>query len=54
MNDLKFTTAEDYVQIIKEIKSSEYYINESGLKIDAKSGNLYIEQPQTGSQCLPP
>lgn len=54
MNDLKFITAGEYMQDIKENTSCEYYINESGLKIDARTGNLYSEPEDLGAQCSPP
>lgn len=47
-NDLKFTTAGDYIKQQLE----DYYINEAGLKIDSRTGELY--QPIVNGQCLPP
>ncbi len=49
MNDLKFTTAGEY---IKDQQERPYYINESGVKIDAETGDLYVEEDN--AQCLPP
>lgn len=54
MNDLKFTSAGEYMRDIQENKTAEYYINESGLKIDALTGNLYKEKEVINSQCSPP
>lgn len=55
MNDLKFTSAGEYMRDIEESKRPEYYINESGLKIDARTGNLYeLKESLPGAQCSPP
>ena len=57
MNDLKFTTAGEYMQDINyqinETTGQRYFINESGLKIDAVTGDLLII-PEIQSQCLAP
>ncbi len=57
MNDLKFTTAGDYMLDsncqIDEITGRRYFVNESGLKIDAVTGDpLPIIEVQ--AQCLAP
>lgn len=50
-NDLKFTTAGDYIEQQKST-ALPYYINESGLKIDRHTGEIW--QPVINGQCLPP
>jgi hypothetical protein len=57
MNDLKFTTAGEYMSNldsqIDETTGRPYFINESGLKIDADTGEL-IQTVYPGPQCSPP
>jgi hypothetical protein len=57
MNDLKFTTAEDYMLDsncqIDEITGQRYFVNESGLKIDATTGDL-LPIIEVQAQCLAP
>jgi hypothetical protein len=57
MNDLKFTTAGDYMLDIDyqtdEIPGQRYFVNESGLKIDAVTGDLLIVS-EVQAQCLAP
>jgi hypothetical protein len=57
MNDLKFTTAGDYMldanSQIDEVTGQRYFINESGLKIDAVTGDL-LPTTEIQAQCLAP
>ena len=55
MNDLKFTTARDYMSDINyqidKTTGQRYFVNESGLKVDALTGNL-LPIIEVQSQCL--
>jgi hypothetical protein len=54
MNDLKFTTAGEYMtEQIDEKTQRAYYINEAGLKIDAVTGEL-LELSNPQAQCMAP
>jgi len=57
MNDLKFTTAGEYMSGINnpidEKTGRRYFVNESGLKIDAETGDLMPEVEEQ-AQCLAP
>jgi hypothetical protein len=57
MNDLKFTTAGEYMQDVNcqidKITGQSYFINESGLKIDATTGDL-LPTTEVQAQCLAP
>jgi hypothetical protein len=57
MNDLKFTTAGDYMLDINyqidEVTGQRYFVNESGLKIDAVTGDL-LSTTEVQAQCLAP
>ena len=57
MNDLKFTTAGEYMSTINsqidETTGRQYFVNESGLKIDAVTGEL-MQPVYPGPQCSPP
>jgi hypothetical protein len=57
MNDLKFTTAGEYMSnvnnLVDENTGRRYFVNESGLKVDAETGDLLPwNEPQ--AQCLAP
>ena len=54
MNDLKFTTAGEYMtEQVDETTQRPYYINEAGLKIDVVTGELLnLSDPQ--AQCMAP
>ncbi len=57
MNDLKFTTAGEYMLSINESTDEKtgrrYFINEAGLKVDAITGDL-LSEDETRAQCLAP
>lgn len=57
MNDLKFTTAGEYMSEIDyqidKTTGRRYFVNESGLKVDAVTGDL-LPIIETQSQCLAP
>ena len=54
MNDLKFTTAGEYMtQQIDEKTQRPYYINEAGSKVDVVTGQL-LDLPDPQAQCLAP
>jgi hypothetical protein len=54
MNDLKFTTAGEYMtKQIDEKTQRPYYINEAGLKIDAVTGEL-LDSSDSQAQCMAP
>ncbi len=54
MNDLKFTTAGEYMnEQIDERTQRPYYINEAGARVDVVTGELLVSgDPQ--AQCLAP
>jgi hypothetical protein len=54
MNDLKFTTAGEYMtEQIDEHTQRPYYVNEAGLRIDTVTGEL-LNSTDIQSQCLAP
>jgi hypothetical protein len=57
MNDLKFTTAGEYMSNIDsqidEVTGQRYFVNEAGLRVDAVSGDL-LPIIEIQSQCLAP
>jgi hypothetical protein len=57
MNDLKFTTAGEYmssvVSQVDETTGQRYFVNESGLRVDAVTGDL-LPVVYPGPQCSPP
>lgn len=56
MNDLKFTTAGEYMEDINPIDKKtgrRYFVNESGLKVDAETGDL-LPDNEARAQCLAP
>ena len=57
MNDLKFTTAGNYMldidYQIDKTTGQRYFVNESGLKIDAATGDL-LPTTEVQAQCLAP
>jgi hypothetical protein len=54
MNDLKFTTAGEYMtEQIDERTQRPYYVNEAGLRVDAVTGVL-LKTSDIQSQCLAP
>ena len=57
MNDLKFTTAGEYMLDVNECIDAQtgrrYFVNEAGLKVDAVTGDLFPED-ETRAQCLAP
>jgi hypothetical protein len=57
MNDLKFTTAGEYMSDIDsqidKITGQRYFINEAGLRVDAVSGDL-LPIIKVQAQCLAP
>jgi hypothetical protein len=54
MNDLKFTTASEYMtEQIDEKTQRPYYINEAGLKVDVVTGQL-LDSNNSQAQCLAP
>ena len=54
MNDLKFTTAGEYMTEQIDAKTQRpYYINEAGLRVDADTGDL-LKVEDTQAQCLAP
>jgi hypothetical protein len=57
MNDLKFTTAGEYMlgvnSQIDEITGQHYFVNEAGLRIDAVTGDL-LPTIEVQAQCLAP
>jgi hypothetical protein len=57
MNDLKFTTAGEYMSDINcqidQVTGQRYFVNESGLKIDAVTGDL-LPLIEDQAQCLAP
>ncbi len=57
MNDLKFTTAGEYMsdtdKSIDKKTGRRYFVNESGLKVDAETGDL-LHEDETRAQCLAP
>jgi hypothetical protein len=57
MNDLKFTTAGEYMSDIKESidehTGQRYFVNEAGLRVDAITGDL-LPTIEVQSQCLAP
>jgi hypothetical protein len=54
MNDLKFTTAGEYMtEQVDEKTQRPYYINEAGTRIDVVTGeSLDLSDPQ--AQCMAP
>jgi len=57
MNDLKFTTAGDYMSDINnqidQVTGRRYFINEAGLRVDALTGDL-LPVIEVQAQCLAP
>jgi hypothetical protein len=54
MNDLKFTTAGEYMtEQIDEKTQRPYYINEAGSKVDVVTEQL-LDSNDSQSQCLAP
>ncbi len=57
MNDLKFTSVGEYMLSINEPVDEKtgrrYFVNESGLKVDAETGDL-LPEDETRAQCLAP
>jgi hypothetical protein len=54
MNDLKFTTAGEYMtEQIDEQTQRPYYLNEAGSRIDVITGEL-ITLTDSQAQCLAP
>jgi hypothetical protein len=57
MNDLKFTTAGEYMSStnshIDEITGRRYFVNEAGLRVDALTGDL-LPTVEVQAQCLAP
>jgi hypothetical protein len=57
MNDLKFTTAGEYMSDITcqvdKVTGKRYFVNESGLKVDAVTGDL-LSIVESQAQCLAP
>ena len=54
MNDLKFTTAGEYMtEQVDEKTQRSYYINEDGSKVDMITGEL-LKTPDIQAQCLAP
>lgn len=57
MNDLKFTTAGEYMSDINdqfdEVTGRRYFVNEAGLKVDAITGDL-LPITESQAQCLAP
>jgi hypothetical protein len=57
MNDLKFTTAGEYMMdrnnAINQKNGRRYFVNEAGLKVDAETGDL-LPEVEEQAQCLAP
>jgi hypothetical protein len=57
MNDLKFTTAGEYMSNINgqidDATGQRYFVNESGLRVDAVTGDL-LPTTEVQAQCLAP
>jgi hypothetical protein len=54
MNDLKFTTAGEYMtEQIDERTQRPYYVNEAGSKVDVVTGQL-LDSNDSQAQCLAP
>ena len=54
MNDLKFTTAGEYMtEQIDQTSQRPYYINEAGSRVDVVTGEL-LELSDTQAQCMAP
>lgn len=54
MNDLKFTTAGEYMtEQIDEQTQRPYYISEDGSRVDVITGEL-LNAPDIQAQCLAP
>lgn len=57
MNDLKFTTAGEYMSTATEsvdnLTGRIYFVNEAGLKVDAVTGDL-LPTTDSQAQCLAP
>ena len=54
MNDLKFTTAGEYMtEQVDEKTQRPYYINEAGSKVDVVTGQL-LDSTNSQAQCLAP
>jgi hypothetical protein len=57
MNDLKFTTAGEYMlgvnSQIDKITGQRYFVNEAGLRVDAVTGDL-LPTIEVQAQCLAP
>ena len=57
MNDLKFTAAGEYMSDIDyqidKITGRRYFVNESGLKVNALTGDL-LSVTEEQAQCLAP
>lgn len=57
MNDLKFTTAGNYMSDINnqidQVTGRRYFINEAGLRVDALTGDL-LPVIEVQAQCLAP
>jgi hypothetical protein len=54
MNDLKFTTAGEYMtEQIDVTTQRPYYINEAGSKVDRVTGQL-LDSNNSQAQCLAP
>ena len=57
MNDLKFTTAGEYMSDINsqldKVTGQQYFVNEAGLRVDAVTGDL-LPTIEVQAQCLAP
>lgn len=57
MNDLKFTTAGEYMLDVNKCIDAQtgrrYFVNEAGLKVDAVTGDL-LPKDEIQAQCLAP
>ena len=54
MNDLKFTTAGEYITEQIDVKTQRpYYINKAGARVDVVTGEL-LDLSDSQAQCLAP
>jgi hypothetical protein len=57
MNDLKFTTAGEYMSDVNsqidKVTGQHYFVNEAGLRVDAVTGDL-LPTIEVQAQCLAP
>jgi hypothetical protein len=54
MNDLKFTTAGEYMTEQIDAKTQRpYYVNEAGSRVDVVTGEL-LDLSDTQAQCMAP